>query len=317
SSVLIGGRTLAYDVASPANPADARGTILLLTGLASKRLGWARQLEVFGREYRTIAMDHRDTGDSDEVADDYTAADLADDAAALLETLGITRAHVVGISLGGFVALHFALRHADLLDKLVLVSTSAGGSTHVPPSPEIVALLTPDASLEVGERAIRNYSRIMAAEYVAAHPEEMERIAETARYRPQSPAAYMRQLRASLAHDVTDALHRITAPTLVIHGDLDPLVPAANGEYLAKNIAGARHVVYHGVGHIPIVERADEFNRDVLAFLAASIPSGSETEAREATGAAEARPTSAAPNTAPSSPKPRSGLLSFFHRGAR
>lgn len=268
--MLIAGRKLAYDEASPAHPADAKGTILLLTGLASKRLGWARQLEDFGREYRTIAMDHRDTGDSDEVAEDYTAADLADDAAALLGALGISRAHVVGISLGGLVALHFALRHADLLEKLVLVSTSAGGSTHVPPSPEIVALLTPDASLEVGERAIRNYSRIMAAEYVAAHPEEMERIAETARYRPQSPAAYMRQLRASLAHDVADALHRITAPTLVIHGDLDPLVPSANGTYLANNIAGARHLVYRGVGHIPIVERADEFNRDVLAFLSAA-----------------------------------------------
>jgi pimeloyl-ACP methyl ester carboxylesterase len=109
----------------------------------------------------------------------------------------------------------------------------------------------------------------MAAEFVAAHPAEMERIAETARYRPQSAAAYMRQLRASLSHDVADALHRITAPTLVIHGGADPLVPTPNGAYLAAHIPGARSIVYPGVGHIPIVERADEFNRDVLAFLAA------------------------------------------------
>ncbi len=268
SSVLIGGRKLAYDEAAPANPADAKGTILLLTGLGSKRLGWARQLEVFGREYRTIAMDFRDTGDSDEVTEDYTPADLADDAAALLAALGIARAHVVGISLGGFAALHFALRHPDKLEKLVLVSTSAGGSTHVSASPEILALLAPNPGMEVGERAIYNYSHIMAAEYVAAHPEDMQRIAETARYRPPSMAAYMRQLRAAFAHDVSDQLHRITAPTLVIHGDLDPLVPPANGANLAAKIAGARQVVYQGVGHIPIVERADDFNRDVLAFLA-------------------------------------------------
>ena len=267
SSVLIAGRKLAYDEARPANPADEKGTILLLTGLASKRLGWVRQIDVFGREYRTIALDHRDTGDSDEVAEDYTPAELADDAAALLTALGITHAHVVGISLGGFAALQFALRHPDMLDKLALVSTSAGGRTHVPPAPEIVALLTPEPGIEVGERAIRNYSKIMAAEFVAAHPEALEQIAATARYRPQSAVGYARQLRASLAHDVANELHRITAPTLVIHGDLDPLVPPANGAYLAAHIPGARHRVYSGVGHIPIIERADDFNRDVLAFL--------------------------------------------------
>jgi 3-oxoadipate enol-lactonase len=266
-SVLIGGRKLAYDEARPANPADEKGTILLLTGLASKRLGWAKQLDVFGREYRAIAMDHRDTGDSDEFTESYTVADLADDAAALLGAIGIPRAHVVGISLGGFVALQFALRHPDLLGKLALVSTSAGGSAYIPPSAETAALLTPTAGMEPGERAIRTYSQIMAAEFVAAHPEELERIAETARYRPQSGAAYMRQLQAALTHDVADALHRITAPTLVIHGALDPLIPPANGEYLATHIPGARHIVYPNTGHIPIIERADDFNRDVLAFL--------------------------------------------------
>lgn len=272
SSVVIAGRRLAYDEISPANPADVKGTILLLTGLASKRLGWARQLPVFGREYRTIAMDYRDTGDSDEVAESYTPADMADDAAALLEALGISHAHVVGISLGGFVALHFALRYANMLDKLVLVSTSPGGSVHVPASPEILALLTPTPGMEAGERAIRAYSQIMAAEFVAAHPEELERIAGVARYRPQSGTAYMRQIGAVMAHDVVATLHRITAPTLIIHGELDPLVPAANGAYLAGHIAGAHHIVYRGVGHIPIVERADDFNRDVLAFLAGDSP---------------------------------------------
>ncbi len=267
SSALIAGRRLAYDEARPADPAGEKGTILLLTGLGSKRLGWARQLEVFGREYRTIAMDYRDTGDSDGASDDYTVDDLADDAGALLTALGVTRAHVIGISLGGFTALHFALRRPDQLDRLTLVSTSAGGRANVPASPEILALLTPASGMEIGERAIYTYSRIMAPEFVAAHPEELERIAATARYRPQSPAAYMRQLRAALTHDVADDLGRITAPTLVIHGALDPLIPPANGEYLAAHIPGARHIVYPNTGHIPIIERASDFNRDVLAFL--------------------------------------------------
>lgn len=266
--VDLGGRKLAYDEARPADPASERGTILLLTGLGSKRLGWVNQLSVFGQTYRTIAMDHRGTGDSDDTATEYTPADLADDAAALLRALGVARAHVVGISLGGFTALQFALRHPDQLDHLVLVSTSAGGASHVQPAPEIIALLMPAPEVEVGERAINNYSKIMGAEYVAAHPEALRQIAEIARYRPQTPDAYGRQLRAALAHDVADELGRITAPTLIIHGDVDPLVPPPNGAHLAASIPGARHTVYAGVGHIPIFERAADFNRDVLAFLA-------------------------------------------------
>ena len=100
SKVLIDGRALAYDEVSPPDP---KGTILLLTGLAAKRLGWYKQLEVFGQTYRTIALDHRDTGDSDLASGSYTTADQADDAAAVLQALGVERASVVGISMGGFI----------------------------------------------------------------------------------------------------------------------------------------------------------------------------------------------------------------------
>ncbi len=131
SFVEVDGRKLAYNEVSPANP---RGTILLLTGLGSKRYGWHYQLDEFGRTYRTIALDHRDISDSDPFEEAYTVADMADDAAAALRALGVERASVIGISLGGFVAQQFALRHPDQLEKLVLVSTSAGGATHVQPS---------------------------------------------------------------------------------------------------------------------------------------------------------------------------------------
>lgn len=265
SSVEIEGRKLAYDLVSPPEP---RGTILLLTGLGSKRLGWARQLPVFGREYRTIALDHRGTGDSDPVDQPYSVRDMADDAAAVLDALGIARTHVVGISLGGGVALQFALAHPERLARLILISTTAGGPTHAPASQEILALLVPQPALEVGERARRNYARIMAPGYTERHPEELERIVETARYRPQTPQSYVLQLQAALTHDVGQQLGQIQAPTLVIHGDQDPLVVPANGQYLAQHIPHARLILYPNVGHIPIIEVAAQFNRDVLAFLA-------------------------------------------------
>lgn len=267
SFVTVNGRRLAYNEVSPANP---KGTILLLTGLAAKRHGWYKQLEVFGRDYRTIALDHRDISDSDEVTVAYTINDLADDAAAALRILGVQRAHVLGISLGGFVALQLALRHPELVEKLVLISTSAGGGTHVPPSPEMMAILgRSEQNLEIGELARRNYAGIMAPGYTGNHPEELEMIVAIARYRPVAAPAYYRQLQAAMSHDASQQLEEIRVPTLVIHGDTDPLVVPANGDYLAQHIKGAKHIVYHNVGHVPIIENADQFNHDVLDFLGA------------------------------------------------
>jgi pimeloyl-ACP methyl ester carboxylesterase len=80
--------------------------------------------------------------------------------------------------------------------------------------------------------------------------------------------AYLRQLTACRAHDVADRLDEIVAPTLVIHGDADPLVPIENGRYLAAGISGAELIVYAGVGHIPEVECFERFNDDLVSFLA-------------------------------------------------
>ncbi len=265
SFVTVNGRRFAYDEVCPLEP---RGTVLLLTGLASKRLGWYRQLPVFGEIYRTIALDHRDTGDSDLAAEPYTTADQADDAAGVLEALGAAPAHVVGISMGGMIALELALRHPQLVRKLVLTATTAGGPTHVPASPETLALLMQERQgREAGELARQTYAKIMAPGYAERHPEVMERIAETARYRPQSIEAYQRQLMSALNHNVADRLAQLQMPTLVVHGEMDPLVPVANGRYLAEHIAYARLILYPDTGHIVIIERAEDYNRAVLAFL--------------------------------------------------
>lgn len=264
SFVIVDGRKIAYDDVSPPDP---KGTVLLLTGLAAKRLGWYKQLEVFGQQYRTIAIDHRDVGDSDLATEPYTTVDQAEDAAGVLLALGIARAAVVGISMGGFIAQELALLHPDMVEKLVLVSTSAGGPGYTPPGPEIAARLVQPRAGDLGELARQTYTAIMALGYAASHPTEMERIVETARYRPQSQEAYMRQLQAAWGRDATSRLSQLSIPVLVIHGELDPLIPVQNGRYLAAHIPGARLIEYPNTGHVPIIERADDFNRDVLAFL--------------------------------------------------
>jgi pimeloyl-ACP methyl ester carboxylesterase len=264
SFVEIAGRRLAYDEVRPAQP---RGTIFLLTGLGSKRQGWRNQLPVFGKEYRTLAVDFRDVGDSDPVDQPYTVADLADDVAGMARALQIPRVHMIGISLGGYVAQNVALRHPDQVEKLILVSTSAGGATHVMPEASMFAVLGMQDVAGADARARFAYSRIMSPAFLGTHPDVLDQIAEIAQYRAFTPESYQRQLAAALSQDVSAQVGNITAPTLVIHGDVDPLVPPGNGDYLARTIPGARHIVYHGIGHIPILEHEQGFNRDVLAFL--------------------------------------------------
>lgn len=260
------GRKIAYDEISPPNP---QGTVLLITGLASKRLAWGRQREALGQVYRTICMDPRDAGDSDEASGPYSIAEMADDAATLLRALGVSRAMVVGISMGGFIALELTLRHPSLVSKLVLVATSAGGRTHVRPRAlmSLRFLLRALARGEAGARTKAYYPAIAGPRYFREHPDDLEHSAEIARYRPQSAQAFRRQQRACMRHDVAEHLGEIRVPTLVLHGEADPLVRVENGRYLAGHIPGARLVTYPGAGHLLIAERADEVNRELLAFL--------------------------------------------------
>jgi 3-oxoadipate enol-lactonase len=102
---------------------------------------------------------------------------------------------------------------------------------------------------------------------MATHPEDLDEMLKTAKAKPMSLESYQRQLGAAMAHDASDRLDRISAPTLVIHGDYDPLVPYENGKYLAAHIKGARLSTYPGVGHLSIVEAAERFNREVIEFL--------------------------------------------------
>jgi 3-oxoadipate enol-lactonase len=265
-TVTVDGRRLAYEEVAPPQPT---GTVLLLCGIGAKRQGWYKQLPALGARLRALALDYRDVGDSDPAAGPYSIAEVADDVHALAQALAIERASLVGISMGGFVALELALRHPDLVDRLVLVVTSAGGPTHVSTSPEIMRLLMPgDEEVESGEGARRVCAAVAGPGFAERHPEELDAFVEIARHRPLTRDAYLRQPQACRAHDVSHRLGAIDAPTLVLHGDADPLVPVENGRHLAAGIAGARLVVYPGVGHIPEVEIAERFNDDLLAFLA-------------------------------------------------
>jgi len=264
--VEVDGRRLAYEEVAPDDP---QATVLLLCGIGAKRQGWYKQLPVLGARLRTIAVDYRDVGDSDAATAPYAIGDLAEDVFALAGALGVERASLVGISMGGFIALELALAHPQLVDRLILVVTSAGGATHVSTSAEVMRALMPGTEqVESGEGARRVCSLVSGPGFAERHPEAIEEFVEIARHNPMRVDAYLRQLSACRAHDVAGRLGAITAPTLVIHGAADPLVRVENGRHLAAGIAGAALIVYEDIGHIPEVECSERFNDDLLAFLA-------------------------------------------------
>jgi pimeloyl-ACP methyl ester carboxylesterase len=263
--VQLGGRRLAYDEVAPSDP---RGTVLLLCGIGAKRQGWYKQLDALGARFRTLALDYRDVGDSDAATEPYSIRELAEDVHGLATQVGAAPASVVGISMGGFIALELALAHPELVDRLVLVVTSAGGAAHVPTSPAVMRALMPgDEEVESGEGARRVCSLVAGPGFAERRPEAIDEFVAIAQHNPMHVEAYLRQLEACRAHDVAGRLGEITAPTLVLHGDADPLVPVENGRRLAAAIPGAELIVYEGVGHIPEVECAERFNADLLAFL--------------------------------------------------
>ncbi|MBB5233946.1 alpha/beta fold hydrolase [Deinococcus budaensis] len=261
---MVGDRTLAYLEVAPAQP---RAHVLFLSWLGGSRLGWADVVRELGQDYRALAPDHRDTGDSEACADAFTLADLADDAAAFLRAVAAAPAFVVGLSMGGMVAQHLALRHPELVRGLVLVATTPGGRASTPATERGRAALFLPAELPAPERARQALTLMTHPGFTEAHPGALAQAAANAERHPMSAESFRRQFQAIRAHDTTAGLARIQAPTLVLHGEHDDLIPLSNAERLAAGIPGAGLRVYPGTGHMPHLERPADFLRDLRGFL--------------------------------------------------
>ncbi|MGA2226146.1 MAG: alpha/beta hydrolase [Syntrophobacteraceae bacterium] len=242
--------------------------LLLIPGLGSSRFIWWKQIESISRKYRVINMDNRGAGDSAPDAGPYTIADMADDAAGLIRNLDCGTANVIGWSMGGLIALELRLRHPGLIDKLILVATTAGGTAYIPPAPEVGALLMPQESEDLETRIRRVYPCIAAPGYMNSHPEDLDRVVRYSKSKPMSLSSYQRQIGAMMMWPgVGDRIHGNHLPTLIVHGAEDPLVPYRNGLNLSTMIKGAKLLTYKNVGHLPPIEASERFNQDVTKFL--------------------------------------------------
>ncbi len=242
--------------------------LLIVSGLTDYIAKCAWQTRVLSHDFYVITFDNRGAGRSSISDFEYTVADLAVDAAAVLDALDIPVVDVFGFSLGGMIALHLTLNNPSRVRRLVLGCTSAGGPLAVLPEREV--LLSLARSSRSGDRRqdfLAGMWVSVSDKCVREQPTIINALADIAEANPQTPESRMAQLRAVFSHDVSDRLHEINIPALVMHGTEDRLIPPANGENLASHIAGARLILYPEAGHLFFIEKADEVNRDIRAFL--------------------------------------------------
>jgi len=242
--------------------------LLLIAGITDyvRKCDWQRA--ELAQDFYVIAFDNRGGGQSTAPPPGYTTADMAGDAVAVLDALGIAAAHVFGFSMGGMIALQLALNHPQRLRRLALGCTSAGGRLTVWPAERVLqAQVSPNGSSDRRRDFYDGVWISFSDKTLAGDPELVAQLADIAAANPQTPAGYAGQYQAGMRHDVVDRLGEIAAPTLVMHGADDRLIPPGNGRLLAEHIPGARFILYPDAGHLFFIERAAEVNRDIRAFL--------------------------------------------------
>ena len=253
--------------------ADPR--VLFVHGLGCQVVHWPQSLldGVVAAGFCAITFDNRDVGlshgsdappptveqllaasaDASALTPTYTLSDMAADAVALLDHLGQAGAHVVGVSMGGMIGQRMAAEHAERVYSLTSIMSSTGNPALPGPTPEAIAALVGSMGSQNAEEAIENArraARVLGGPHYASEEVGMARFTRQAIERAYRPDGVARQLAAILADgDRREALAGIRVPTLVIHGNADPLVPVEAGRETAAAIPGAKYVEIDKLGH--------------------------------------------------------------------
>jgi pimeloyl-ACP methyl ester carboxylesterase len=236
--------------------------LVMIMGFTAGRSGWARQTPFFRKCYRVITFDNRGAGKSDKPAGPYSTRMMADDTVRLMDLLGIEKAHILGMSMGGMIAQELAINYPQRVMKLVLASTYARRDETSGDAVEEARFLrlTPEqrTTAMVGLAFNKPFYRF-AFSLIAGVMTRFTKASDRAGTEGQSEAC--------VRHDALERLSQITAPTLVIVGTEDRLIKPVSSDVIAARIPNTKLVRIEGGSHYFSFEMANVFNREVLSFL--------------------------------------------------
>lgn len=259
------GGKLAYRVQGEGRP------LLLVMGIGSRAIDWTDDLlGMIGPAHRCIMYDHRGVGLSDAPTGSVTLSSMAQDAMAVLDEVGVDRCDVLGYSMGGMIAQRIALEHAPRVARLALISTTSGSPRDVQPSPEIIQKLTEQGPSE-RETMVNAMAAFSAPGIRDRSPGRFDTFIDNALTQPTSLATMMSQF-AAVVSDVErhTLLGRIDIPTMVLTGDVDPLVPTGNSSILHDMISGSELVHIENCGHMICIEQPERLAAEIKRFFRAN-----------------------------------------------
>ena len=254
--------------------------VVLIMGLGAVKESWFMNIPFLSKHFRVVALNSRGVGKSKRLGEAYTMRRMAEDTVGLLDALNIERAHIVGVSLGSMIAQEIAISFPQRLNKLILAATTPGMSDTANKDMWDKKNAELYRSIGLGEdfnrRIIEDPAsfdavKIMVGLTKNAFGRIVFRIPMTfgSRYyfKKVGPSGVLDQLRAVSTHNTIDRLNQIKAPTLVLAGTDDKMVPIEFSRIVAQHIPGAKLVEFQKGSHSFFMEMSRRFNREVIDFL--------------------------------------------------
>jgi len=242
-------------------------TVVFMHGIGGNRTNWREQLAAIGTDFHAVAWDARGYGDSEDYAEDLAFPMFAADLLRLLDHLGVAQAHLVGLSMGGRIALDFYESHPARVASLVLCDTFPGYDASITAEQREAFIRSRQQPLLEGKEP-RDIAPVVAPTLLSkqATPASMQRLVDsmTALHKE----SYLKAIAAMTRYEPVAKLAAVKVPTLVICGDEDKLTPPAVSQEMANTIPGARLAILGEAGHLSNIEQPAAFNAVLREFLA-------------------------------------------------